>query len=801
MFTVLQGRGLGCGHFPRYNTKDTNQPDVQFPSRLGFFQCTESEPRISILDTEKLCLSCLRQVVPNGYNFWSVLTNGQDDDLGSTRLQAPSLLGNYPPFVQAGTEKFPEPVVLPIPDVPQAKDAWEWLKNEQKPFYLDHLHLTKRLTVSVKRAAERDFNIVSAHGISFYQREVPGRSGRKDTVGSSSGRRAVRRGASSSRTPDPVLQTLGEGSTGSYHGMVTQPQAADTPKSSSNVNGTNADVSTGSLSRSKKKAPPRVKGSRTPSVKSIQSNTASIEKTVQRPETKAEPASTPPSDMCSPSTGNMPRLGEDVSHDSPIQNVTSFGETPGKTSSPHAKFDDRSISTVGFNSVTLAAEILSKKSKPAQATTASLRTKNWSRHTLTGFETPANPPKIAHETAKRSSGFNREQKTGRSKNPKKNDVVKKPKSREEKDSESKQSVKQNSEKTNVANTRSARVLSPAIESGPQPRKKGGDQPESAQGFQGPIKSRGMAHKSKQQKETIPLSNSRGHGQKNASDSRFGLGRDPRGRYPRAKHPHSNHFGKVHGRGIGHNSHNFHAARNHASGRFLQKPGGQPPSVSHIHFHREGPQGSSDPSHGSYLPQPDIHVMNTDYMDSPFITPLEDNSDEDKSRSSEDSSTSDNHRLNVPSDSESGTDSKSDSDDTNSEKTHDSDSDTDEVNTEIPSSDGDEAATDSGNSESDVHSTDSETDREDSEVSSDDDHHSQSASSRSDDQSSDQDRESSSDDDDQNTDVDTQSEPSDQDNESSDRSLSEIDDRSDGTSGDDESDRHSFSDRYDSDGSS
>ncbi|RFN45447.1 xurface protein [Fusarium flagelliforme] len=801
MFTVLQGRGLGCGHFPRYSTKDTKQPDVQFPSRLGFFQHTESETRISILDTEKLCLSCLRQVVPNGYNFWSVLSSGQGDDLGSTHSQAPSLLGNYPPFVQAGTEKFPEPVILPIPDVPHAKDAWEWLKNEQKPFFFDHLHLTKRLTVSVKRAAERDFHIASAHGISFYQRELPGRSGRKNKVGSSTGRRAVRRGPSSSRTPDPVLQTTGEDSPSSLHDIVTPPQAADTAKSSSNVNGTNANVSTGSRSRSKKKAPPRVKGSRTSSMKSIQSNTASIEKTVQRLETKTEPAPTPPSDMCSPSTGNMPRLGEDVLHDSPIYNFTSFGESTGKRSSPHPKVDDKSTPTVGFNSVTLAAEILSKKSKSAPTTGASLRTKNWSRHTLTGFETPASSPKIDHEAPKGRSVSTKEQKTGRSKNPKKTDMVKKPKSREQKDSESRQSVKQSTENSSVANTRSARVSSNPIENGLPPQKKPGHQPKSTRRFPEPIESRVMGHKSKQPKEIIPLSNTRRHVQKNASDSRFRLGRDPSGHYPRAKHSHNNHFGKMNGRGIGHNSHNSHAGRNHTSGRFLQKPDGQPPSVSHIHVHQVGSQESSDPSHASSFPQPDIRVVNTDYMDSPFITPLDQKSDEEESSSSADSSAPDHHNLDVPSDSDSGSESKPDSDDTSSEKASDSDRDTDEVNTENSSSDGDEAATDSGKSESDGHSTDPETDREDSEVSSDDDQHSQSASSQSDDQTSDQDDESSSGDDDQNSDIETQSESSDQGNESSDRSLSEMDDRSYGTSGDDESDRHSFSDRYDSDGSS
>ncbi|CAG7561099.1 unnamed protein product [Fusarium equiseti] len=837
MFTVLQGRGLGCGHFPRYSTKDTKQPDVQFPSRLGFFQGTESQPRISILDTEKLCLSCLRQVVPNGYNFWSVLTGGPGNDLGSTHLQAPSLLGNYPPFVQAGTEKFPEPVILPIPDVPHAKDVWEWLKNEQKPFFLDHLHLTKRLTVSVKRAAERDFNIASAHGISFYQREIPGRSGLKNTIGSSTGRRTVRRKASSSRTPDTVLQTTGEDITGSLHGMVTQPQAADTPKSSSNVNAS-ANVSLGSLSRSKKRASPRVKGSRNSSVNSIQSITASIEKTVQRPETKAEPAPTPPFDMCSPSTGNMPRLGEDILHESPVQNVTSFEESTGKKSSPHPKVDDKSTPAVGFDSVTLAAEILSKKSKPAPTTAPSLRTKNWSRHTLNGFERPPKSPKVGHEASKGSSGSTKEQKTGRSKNPKKSDVVKQPKSRKHKDSESKQSVKPDTEKNSVANTRSAGGLSNAIESGLQSREKPKHQPKSAKGFPGPIASRGMAHKPKQQKEKLPLSNNRQHGQKNASDSRFGLGRGPSDHYPRAKHNHSNHFGKMNGRGNGHNDHNFQAGRSHTSGRFLQKPGGQPPSVSHIHIHREGSKVASNPSHGSSFSQPDIYVVNPDYMDSPSVTQLGPNSDEE-SRSSEDSPSSGHHSLNEPPDSDSESDSKPDSDDTDIEEASASDHDMDEVNAGNSSSEGDEVASDSGKSESAGHSTDAEMDREDLESSSDDDQHSQSASSRSDDQTSDQDHESSSGDDDQNSDIDTQSqssdqdnessdrslsemddqsyetsgdddqnsdidtksESSDQDNESSDRSLSEMDDRSCETSGDDESDRHSLSDRYDSDGSS
>jgi hypothetical protein len=194
LFSKLTGRGLACQHFPKYRTDDNDPP---YPSRLGFFHSTS--PNISYLDTSKLCVKCCASVVPDGYNVWSVFATTYLKGTPGTQA-APSpprwldispLPEAYPLAFQAGTERFAdapantrskfardtapaiakhiasEPVKIPIPLATNAKEAWRWLQEQQKPFYMDQLHLTQRWSPLAEKRAEIDAAISSKTGVAF----------------------------------------------------------------------------------------------------------------------------------------------------------------------------------------------------------------------------------------------------------------------------------------------------------------------------------------------------------------------------------------------------------------------------------------------------------------------------------------------------------------------------------------------------------------------------------------------------------------------------------------------------------
>ncbi|RTE73156.1 hypothetical protein BHE90_012420 [Fusarium euwallaceae] len=188
---LIKGRAVSCPHYPKYPKKKDpltsgilTEGDPIFPSRLGFFHHSQSEPRVSYLETNKVCLECLCQAVPNGYNFWSMTVDAKDEPSPSSPWPlevAPLSAVDSVLLVQAGTEGFyPDsstslpgatPIMVPIPDVPRAKEAWQWLQDERKPFYIDQLHHSKgrKLTISGKKAVKSDASIVSNHGVSFDQ--------------------------------------------------------------------------------------------------------------------------------------------------------------------------------------------------------------------------------------------------------------------------------------------------------------------------------------------------------------------------------------------------------------------------------------------------------------------------------------------------------------------------------------------------------------------------------------------------------------------------------------------------------
>ncbi|KAK5626446.1 hypothetical protein RRF57_002161 [Xylaria bambusicola] len=192
--TYLTTRGLGCLHPVKYHVDGTNQVHSKYPSRLGFFHFTAEEPTISFLDTRKLCDACLDIVVPNGFNFWSAYSIVNGTSAAEQQAPKPQWLkltpssDTYPPLVQAGTEGFAHvslamkghpirstasPVVLPIPEVPGAKEAWDWLQIERKPFYIDQLHLIKGWSLIVETRAKTDSLIAERAGIGYRSEAQP----------------------------------------------------------------------------------------------------------------------------------------------------------------------------------------------------------------------------------------------------------------------------------------------------------------------------------------------------------------------------------------------------------------------------------------------------------------------------------------------------------------------------------------------------------------------------------------------------------------------------------------------------
>ena len=174
MCTLINGSGAECWHLSANSYQDRRR----FPSRLGFFNATGSGIRIIYVKTRRLCGDCLLKAVPDGFNFWSILApaSGREGSshgsLSVLQQEAYQSSDNYPPLFQAGTIRTPEPFIIPIPNVPHAKVAWQWLREERRPFYIDQLHLTEPLTPLTTRSAEIDARIASKYGISFYQRQV-----------------------------------------------------------------------------------------------------------------------------------------------------------------------------------------------------------------------------------------------------------------------------------------------------------------------------------------------------------------------------------------------------------------------------------------------------------------------------------------------------------------------------------------------------------------------------------------------------------------------------------------------------
>lgn len=181
----LSGLELACPHFPKYRA-DGDAHHQRYPSRLGFFHASSAETRTSYLDTGKLCIPCLDAAVPDGFNYWSTPTPSRPQDPSSA--QPGSNSNNAAPVAlslfRAGTEGFVHtqlrsgsaslaarrssaPASIFMHGADGAKETWQWLEAQRKPFYMNELHLTEGWSPQAQLAAAGDSQIAEKIGKSF----------------------------------------------------------------------------------------------------------------------------------------------------------------------------------------------------------------------------------------------------------------------------------------------------------------------------------------------------------------------------------------------------------------------------------------------------------------------------------------------------------------------------------------------------------------------------------------------------------------------------------------------------------
>ncbi|KAK8087431.1 hypothetical protein PG994_002405 [Apiospora phragmitis] len=189
----LKAPDHSCGDFPKYRIVPS-QTHHDYPSRLGFFQISKSEPVTRQSSARHVLISSFRE----GYNYWSILSTPNKVEKGQSStttqesgyagrkskwLDAPSLASHYPPILQARTEQVPGregftaganvnqcpsiSTTISIPQVPWASEAWRWLSSQRKPFYIGQLHLIKGWTPLGEALAARDFLIAEKTGKPF----------------------------------------------------------------------------------------------------------------------------------------------------------------------------------------------------------------------------------------------------------------------------------------------------------------------------------------------------------------------------------------------------------------------------------------------------------------------------------------------------------------------------------------------------------------------------------------------------------------------------------------------------------
>ncbi|KAH8756227.1 hypothetical protein F5883DRAFT_526080 [Diaporthe sp. PMI_573] len=148
-------------------------PERPYPSRLGFLHTTDSGATIRYVDlNKKLCRTCCDSLITDGkYLVWSVLAGTSAANVATTLGALLPGDGHFPPILQAGSElkDTSHNAVLPIPDIPGAKDAWQWLETQAKPFYIDQLHVVVGRVMSplARKRAAKDSAVALQYGQVF----------------------------------------------------------------------------------------------------------------------------------------------------------------------------------------------------------------------------------------------------------------------------------------------------------------------------------------------------------------------------------------------------------------------------------------------------------------------------------------------------------------------------------------------------------------------------------------------------------------------------------------------------------
>ncbi|KFA81400.1 hypothetical protein S40288_08388 [Stachybotrys chartarum IBT 40288] len=166
---LLSGYGLGC---PHYLVCSSSESEAQtYTSRLGFFSSHNPDLTIFYTDTKNICSDCLRLAAPDGFNFWSLLPNPKSGS-GKTnnpprKWLSPSGQADGSINVQKIGAVVSEISHIPLPSSVEGKYAWEWIKSQQKPFYIDQLYLAPKWSPVNERNALADSAIAWQHGISM----------------------------------------------------------------------------------------------------------------------------------------------------------------------------------------------------------------------------------------------------------------------------------------------------------------------------------------------------------------------------------------------------------------------------------------------------------------------------------------------------------------------------------------------------------------------------------------------------------------------------------------------------------
>ncbi|KAF4950038.1 hypothetical protein FGADI_8484 [Fusarium gaditjirri] len=180
--SLLPRYGLGC---PHYLVCSSGASQTQwYPKRLGFFSSHNPDLIIFYLDTKNICSDCLKIFAPSGFNFWSLLPDpsGGIGKLGNPPRKWLSPSGQAEQFINllkigGGVS---DPAIVPLPSSPAAMAAWEWIKSQKKPFYIDQLHLAPRWSPINERNALADSAIAWQYGIAMPTPTVEGISAPRD---------------------------------------------------------------------------------------------------------------------------------------------------------------------------------------------------------------------------------------------------------------------------------------------------------------------------------------------------------------------------------------------------------------------------------------------------------------------------------------------------------------------------------------------------------------------------------------------------------------------------------------------